>query len=132
MAVTDPIADMFARIRNALAVRHDFVVFPFSKQKLAIVKILKDEGFVRHFEILTEDVKKKFIKVALKYVSGKPAILGLRRVSRPGKRRYVAKAEIPKVLNGFGVNFLTTSIGIITGSKARQNNVGGEMMGEVY
>ena len=132
MTLSDPIADMFTRIRNALAVRHDDVYIPYSKLKLAIIKILKEEGFIKHFEVLSEDLKKRTIRVVLKYApNGQPLIRTIKRVSKVGKRHYVQKSEIPKVLNGFGINFISNSKGIMTGMKARLNNVGGELIGEV-
>lgn len=133
MAVTDSIADMFTRIRNSLQARHDEVVIPFSKAKVAIAEILKSEGFVGAFEIINEDTKKRNIRIELKYNDdGKPTLSYIQRVSRPGKRLYAPKKRIPKVLNGFGVSIISTNKGIMTGRDARVQNVGGELIGEVY
>jgi small subunit ribosomal protein S8 len=133
MAITDPIADMFTRIRNALQVQHNEVLIPHSKGKQAIAKILKDEGFIKHFEVVQEDLRKKLIKVILKYSkTDEPIIKKIDKVSTPGNRRYVKKCDIPKVLNGFGISILSTSKGVMTGRQARINNTGGELLGIVY
>ena len=132
MAVTDPIADMFTRIRNALMISQEDVVFPFSKMKLSIVKILKEEGFVKYYEVLTEDLSKKSIKIGLKYTpDGLSLIKQIDRKSKPGKRYYVQKCQVPKVLNGFGISILSTSKGVLSGKNARLSNVGGELLGIV-
>ena len=133
MSVSDPIADMFTRIRNALAEKHDKVVVPFSNMKLAIAKILKDEGFIKYYEIVSEDLRKKTIKIGLKYDEvGQSIITKIDRISKPGNRRYIAKREIPKVLSGFGISILSTPKGVISGRAARLANVGGEYLGRVY
>ncbi|MDA1352998.1 MAG: 30S ribosomal protein S8 [bacterium] len=133
MAVTDTIADMFTRIRNGLQARHDEVVMPFSKSKVAISEILKAEGFIHSFEILNQDAKKRAIRIELKYnEDGNPTITYIQRVSKPGKRLYAPKKRIPKVLNGFGISIVSTNKGIMTGRDARVQNVGGELIGEVY
>jgi len=133
MTITDPISDIFTRIRNALHSKHAFVLLPFSKITLAIIKILEAEGFVRGFELNTKDLVKRFISVELKYnKKGDGVISSIRRISKPGKRIYVPKWRVPKVLNGFGVSILSTSKGLMTGRDARINNVGGELIGEVY
>lgn len=133
MAVNDPIADMFTRIRNGLQSKHSEIVLPHSKTKQAISKILKDEGFIKHFEIVQEDLKKRFIKITLKYSKNdSPIITAIKRVSTPGNRKYVRKTDIPKVLNGFGICIVSTPKGILTGRQARINNVGGELIGFIY
>jgi small subunit ribosomal protein S8 len=133
MSISDPIADMFTRIRNAILARHDKVVIPFSNMKLSIAKILKDEGFVKYYEILTEDNQKKLLKVGLKYDDmGRSLISNIERVSRPGRRYYVTKKQIPKVLNGFGISILSTPKGVLSGRSARLANVGGEYLGKVH
>jgi small subunit ribosomal protein S8 len=133
MTVTDPVADMFTRIRNGLKANLNEVVMPHSKLKHSIAKLLKDEGFIKHFDVLSEDLKKKSIKVVLKYSkSNKPVITTIQRISKPSKRHYVQKCNVPKVLNGFGISILSTSKGIMTGRQARINNVGGELMGIVH
>lgn len=130
--MTDPIADMFCSVRNALQVKKEAVDISFSIVKLAIVKILREEGFIRHYEILNQDVNRKVIRLALKYrPSGDPVIAGIRRVSRPGCRVYVRRCDIGRVLNGFGLSIISTSKGVMTGWKARINGVGGELIGEV-
>jgi small subunit ribosomal protein S8 len=131
MTITDPIADMFTRVRNALGAKHDVVIVPFSKEKLGIVKILKEEGFIKYYEVSNEEIKN--IKIGLKYnLSGNPVITKIQRVSKPGKRVYLPKSEIPKVLNGFGVAIISTSKGILSGRTARLSNVGGELLGVMY
>lgn len=132
MAVSDPIADMFTRMRNALMISQEDVLFPFSKIKLSVVKILKEEGFIKYYEVLTEDLNKKSIKVGLKYTpDGDSLIKQIDRKSKPGKRLYVQKNQVPKVLNGFGISILTTSKGVLSGRNARLANVGGELLGIV-
>ena len=127
MTIMDPISDMFSRIRNALLVKKDSVVIPHSKLKLAICKILKDEGFIEGYETGNEDLAKKKIKIALKYND-----LGDAVTSKPSKRVYVEKAKVPKPLNGFGISIISTSKGVLSGRDARLKNVGGELLGIVY
>ena len=132
MTTTDPIADMLTRIRNAVAVKHDFVFIPASKIKIAIAKILKDEGFILDYEVL-KDSPQRTIKVYLKYVARKqPVLAGLRRVSKPGLRVYVQKSEIPRVYGGLGVAILSTPQGVITGQQAWRRRVGGEVLCYVW
>jgi small subunit ribosomal protein S8 len=126
--VTDPIADMLTRIRNATMVRHDFVLVPSSKIKLAVAKILRDEGFIKEYEVV-KGKQQRAIKIYLKYTDKKePVIEGLQRVSKPGLRIYVAKSEIPRVYGGLGIAILSTPKGIISGKKAWQEGVGGELV----
>ncbi|MFT5170845.1 MAG: small subunit ribosomal protein S8 [Candidatus Marinamargulisbacteria bacterium] len=133
MTITDPISDLFARIRNGINKDHKEVVVPFSKIKVAIVEILKNEGFIKGFDVLSEDLKKKFIRVALKYgETGDSMISSLKVISKPSKRIYVAKKEIPKVLNGFGISIVSTHEGVLSGRDARLKNAGGELIAEVY
>ena len=124
--MTDPIADMLTRIRNAQAARKREVVIPFSKIKFAIAEIMRDEGYVDH----VEKVEDKFgsIRVRLKYKQGKPQIRAVDRVSRPGYRRYAKKDALPIIENGYGIAILSTSSGIMTNKKAKQMNVGGEII----
>lgn len=129
--MTDPIADMLTRIRNALHARHPRVDIPASKLKLEIIKILKEEGFIQNYRVAEENGKKT-IKVYLKYVNKKPAITQIERVSKPGRRVYVGAREIPKVLGGLGINILTTSRGVMTGREARKLGVGGEIICQVW
>ena len=126
--VTDPIADMLTRIRNATMARHDFVLVPLSKIKLAVAKILRDEGFIKEYEVV-KGKQQRAIKIYLKYTDKKePVIEGLQRVSKPGLRIYVSKSEIPRVYGGLGIAILSTPKGIISGKKAWQEGVGGELI----
>ena len=130
MSQTDPIADMLAKIRNASMVKHDSVLLPASKTKVAIAQILKDEGFTKGFELVKgKTPQQKYMKIQLMYKDKKsPAISGLRRVSRPGLRTYAAKGEIPRVFGGLGLAILSTSKGVMTGQKAWRANTGGEVI----
>jgi len=128
MVVSDPIADLLTRIRNANTVYHDRIEVPGSKLKKAIVQILKDEGFVRDFEWV-DNGHQGTIRVYLKYGPSKIRVIsGLRRISRPGLRVYAKKDQVPKVLGGLGVAILSTSHGIMTDKKARQTGLGGEVL----
>jgi small subunit ribosomal protein S8 len=131
VTVTDPIADMLTRIRNAIMVRHDSVVVPASKMKLGIAKILKDEGFISDFEIVKGKPHRE-IKVQLRYIDNKPAISGLKRISKPGLRLYVQKREIPRVYGGLGIAILSTSQGLKTGQQAWRQGSGGELLCYVW
>lgn len=132
MTVTDPIADMLTRIRNALMVRHDSVVVPASKMKLALAKILKEEGFITDFEVVNRKPQKD-IKIMLRYLNNaKPAISGLKRVSKPGLRVYVQKKEIPRVYGGLGIAIVSTSSGVKTGQQAWRQGSGGELLCYVW
>lgn len=126
--VTDPIADMLTRIRNAVMARHDFVLMPSSKIKLSVAKILREEGFIKDYE-LVKGKQQRVIKVYLKYTDkNEPIITGLQRVSKPGLRVYVAKDEIPRVYGGLGMAILSTPRGVLTGKKAWREGVGGELL----
>ena len=130
--VTDPIADLLTRIRNALVARHESVQVPASKMKIAIAKVLKEEGFIKGFEVVPEGVKRT-VRIDLAYSGRKePTISGLRRVSRPGQRVYVQKREIPRVYGGLGVAILTTPHGVMTGQEAWRRQVGGEVLCYVW
>jgi small subunit ribosomal protein S8 len=132
MSMTDPVADMLTRIRNALIARHDRVDIPASKTKTAIARILKEEGFVKNYKVV-KDSGQGVLRVFLRYSEGNaPVIKGLQRVSRPGRRVYVKADEIPPVLSGLGVGIVSTSKGIMSDRDARQQNVGGEMMCSVW
>ena len=132
MTMTDPIADMLTRIRNAVAVRHDNVNIPASKMKVAIAKVLKEEGFIRDFETF-EEGPRRFMRVHLNYTDGRePLLNGLKRVSRPGLRVYVQKREIPRVLNGLGIAILSTPKGIMGGQQAWRQQMGGEVLCYVW
>ena len=128
MTMTDPIADMLTRIRNSLRASHQDVEIPSSKLKINLAKILKSEGYIRNFKIISDGPKKN-IKIFLKFdESGDPVITGLKRVSKPSCRVYKKSSEIPKALNGFGVNIVSTSKGLLTDREARKLNVGGEIV----
>jgi len=128
MTVTDPIADMLTRIRNALMVRHDSVLVPASKIKLSIARILKEEGFITDYEVV-KSKPHRVIKVQLRYLDdNNPAISGLKRVSKPGLRVYVQKREIPRVYGGLGIAIVSTSSGLRTGRQAWHQNSGGELL----
>ena len=128
MSMTDPIADMFTRIRNAQATAKPTVRMPSSKVKAAIVKVLKDEGYVRDFQVTKAEDNKAVLEIALKYFEGKPAIDTLNRVSRSGLRVYRNKNELPKVMGGLGVAIVSTPAGIMTDTQAREKGVGGEVI----
>jgi small subunit ribosomal protein S8 len=127
MSMTDPIADMLVRIRNAQMVGHTEVVMPASQLKSSIAKVLKDEGYIEEFAT-RENGPKKELRIALKYYAGKPVIERLERVSKPGLRVYKGRDDIPKVMNGLGVAILSTSRGVMTDRKARADGVGGEVL----
>ena len=129
----DPIADMLTRIRNANAAKHDTVDVPASKMKLAIAGILLDEGYIKKYDIV-EDGNFKTIRIALKYGADKndKNITGIKRISKPGLRVYASKDELPKVLGGLGVAIISTNQGVITDKKARELNVGGEVLAFVW
>ncbi len=131
MNVSDPIADMLTRIRNATRARHEEVVVPASKTKLAIARILKDEGFIDDFSEFQEGPQ-NLVKIRLRYVGKVPVVSGLKRVSKPGLRVYAAKTEIPRVLGGLGVVIVSTSQGIMTGTEARKGQLGGEILAYVW
>lgn len=131
MTVTDPIADMLTRIRNAIMAGHDAVLVPSSKMKLSIAKILKEEGFIDRYEVL-KGKPESMIKVHLKYAENQPAILGLERVSRPGLRVYAESRKIPRVYGGLGVAIVSTSKGIMTGRVAWRQHLGGEILCYVW
>lgn len=130
--MTDPIADMLTRIRNAIAANHTRVDIPGSKLKLEVARILKEEGYINNFVTKEEGIKYA-IRIFLRYdAKGTSSITHLSRVSRPGRRVYVGSGEIPRVLGGYGVNIVSTSKGLMSGKKAKQENVGGEILAEIY
>jgi len=133
MQITDTIADLLTRIRNASSAKHDTVDIPASNMKKAIVQILQDEGYIKSFQVLEDKNVQGIIRVTLKYVDGKkPAISGLKRVSKPGLRIYTDVENMPKVLKGLGIAILSTSKGVMTDKKARQENVGGEVLAFIW
>ncbi|MBI4464069.1 MAG: 30S ribosomal protein S8 [Acidobacteria bacterium] len=132
MNVTDPIADMLTRIRNALRARHSKVEMPASRLKAEVAKILKEQGYISSYKV-SEENRKKALRITLKYNSDQtPAITHLVRVSKPGRRVYRAYSDIPSVLGGLGHYILTTPRGVMTGQKARKLSVGGELLFEVW
>ena len=132
MTMTDPIADMLTRIRNANTVKHETVDVPASNIKKEIVRILLEEGFVRGYDVI-EDEKQGIIRIQLKYgQAGEKVIQGIKRISKPGMRVYTNADEIPKVLNGLGIAIISTSKGILTDKQARKENVGGEVICYVW
>jgi len=131
MSMTDPIADMFTRIRNAQAMAKPTVKMPASKVKTAIVKVLKDEGYVRDFQVSKADNNKSVLEIALKYFEGRPAIGKISRVSRSGLRVYRGKDELPSVMAGLGIAIVSTPAGIMSDAQARAKGVGGEVLGTV-
>ncbi len=132
MSVSDPIADMLTRIRNAVMARHSSVPVPSSRMKLYIAKILKQEGFITDYEIVGSRPHRQ-IKIVLRYdEENKPLILGLKRISKPGLRIYVPWKEIPRVYGGLGITVVSTAKGVMTGHKARRQGVGGELLCYVW
>jgi small subunit ribosomal protein S8 len=132
MTMTDPISDMLTRIRNAMMAMKNELEVPSSKMKVEIAKILKEEGYIDNYRIVPDD-KQNILKLTLKYGPEKVSIItGLERVSKPGRRIYCNKNEIPQVLNGLGINILSTSKGVITGENARKLGVGGEILCNIW
>ena len=132
MQITDPVADMLTRIRNANSAKHDTVDVPASNLKKAIAQILLDEGYIKSFQVI-EDSTQGVIRIALKYLPGKEKVIsGLRRVSKPGLRVYAGADELPRVLKGLGIAIISTSKGVMTDRAARANHVGGEVLAFVW
>ena len=131
MVMTDPIADMLTRIRNANQMKHLTVLVPASKIKLEILNVLKNEGYITEYEKI-EDGKQGVIKVTLKYVNKERVIKGIKRISKPGLRVYAKSSELPKVLNGLGVAIISTSNGVMTDREARKSKLGGEVIAFVW
>ena len=127
MSMTDPIADMLTRIRNAQMVEQAVVAMPSSKVKLAIAKVLQDEGYIDAFKVSSDEVK-PVLEIALKYYAGRPVIEKIERVSKPGLRIYKSKDDIPRMMNGLGIAIVSTSRGVMTDRKARATGVGGEVL----
>jgi small subunit ribosomal protein S8 len=132
MSVTDPIADLLTRIRNANQMRYNEVVVPSSKVKLEIVSILKEEGYIADYKVENDDVQGTIV-ITLKYGKNKERVIsGLKRISKPGLRVYAAACDIPRVLNGLGIAIISTSKGIMTDKQARQANLGGEVIAYIW
>ena len=133
MSMTDPIADMLTRIRNGIQSHHDRVELPSSKLKVEIAKILKSEGFISNYKLVDEDKTQPVLRLYLKYSEdGEPVIHGIERISRPGRRVYRNKQEIPKVLGGLGLAIVSTSKGVLAGHDAVKSGVGGEVLCQVW
>jgi small subunit ribosomal protein S8 len=130
--MTDPIADMLTRLRNAARAHKTEFVVPYSKLKSEIARILEKEGYIAGFELETPQKGRPNLKIKNKFVNKASAIAGLRRVSRPGLRRYVKADEVPRVLGGMGIAVLSTSRGVLTGHEARRQNVGGELLAYIW
>ena len=132
MTVSDPIADMLTRIRNAIMARHDSVLIPASRMKLGIARIIKDEGFINDYEVL-RGKPHRAIKIYLKYSDkNQPVLSGLERISKPGLRMHVQRKEIPRVYGGLGIAILSTSEGVMTGQQAWHQRIGGELLCYVW
>ncbi|MDH5762289.1 MAG: 30S ribosomal protein S8 [Nitrospinota bacterium] len=131
MSMTDPIADFFTRIRNAIQAEHPKVDIPNSRMKTRLAEILKEEGFIKNFKV-AEDNKQGVLRIYLKYKDGESAIHGIRRISKPGRRIYVDKEKIPRVLNGLGVAIVSTSSGVVVDGLCREKGIGGEVLGYVW
>ena len=132
MSMSDPLADMLTRIRNAGMVRYETVDVPMSNLKVGVAKVLREEGYIKDYQII-EDDKQGILRITLKYgPNNEKVISGLRRVSKPGLRQYVKADDIPKVMSGLGISILSTSKGIITDRDARRQNIGGEILCEAW
>ena len=129
--VTDTIADMLTRIRNANTMRYNEVSVPDSKLKIELARILKEEGFIKNYKVVKEDAQGSIV-ITLKYVNKERVITGLKRISKPGLRVYAKSSEIPKVLNGLGIAIISTSKGIMTDKEARKQNLGGEVLAYIW
>jgi small subunit ribosomal protein S8 len=132
MSMTDPIADMLTRIRNACGAKHRRVDMPASKMKSEIARILKEHSLIQDFSTIENEEGRKLLRVRLKYAGGQPVIRELQRVSTPGLRKYVGATEIPRVRNGLGIAILSTSKGIMSDAQARQSRTGGELLALVW
>jgi len=132
MSMTDPLADMFTRIRNGSKANFEKVDVPSSKLKREVAKILKEEGFIKNFKVVTEDDSNEVIRIFLKYDQNRKGIIHIKRISKPGRRVYVGSEQIPSVMSGLGVSILSTPKGILADKSARKANVGGEVLCSVW
>jgi small subunit ribosomal protein S8 len=132
MSMTDPLADMFTRIRNGSTAKFEKVDVPASKLKREIAKVLKEEGFIKNFKLVTDDHQHEIIRIFPKYDENRKGIIRIRRVSKPGRRVYVGSDRIPSVMGGLGISILSTPKGILTDRAARQANLGGEVLCHVW
>ncbi|MFQ5842419.1 MAG: 30S ribosomal protein S8 [Thermodesulfobacteriota bacterium] len=128
MSMTDPLADMLTRIRNASSAKHDKADIPASRLKEAIAKILKDEGYIKNYKVIVDERKHGTLRIFLKYDADRRGVINLKRVSKPSRRVYVGRDEIPSVLKGLGISILSTPKGVLTDKEARRANVGGEVL----
>lgn len=131
MSVTDPVGDYLSRIRNAIAAKHEKVDIPASRVKLELTKILKEEGFIQNYK-LQEDKKQGAIRIFLRYTDGVSVITGLKQITKPGRRMFSRKDDVPKVFSGLGISIVSTSKGIMTGDKSQKMGVGGEVLCEIW
>jgi small subunit ribosomal protein S8 len=132
MSMTDPLADMFTRIRNGSKANFEKVDGPSSKLKREVAKVLKEEGFIKNFKVVTEDHQNEVIRIFLKYDANRKGIIRIKRISKPGRRVYVGSGSIPAVMSGLGISILSTPKGILTDKSARKANVGGEVLCQVW
>ena len=131
MSMTDPVADMLTRLRNAYKAGHARVAMPSSNMKAGIAQLLKDEGFIKDYSVQSDD-KQGVLTLSLSYIEGKPVIIGLQRVSKPGCRKYSSKNDLPVIRGGLGMAIVSTSKGLLTDTAARENGVGGEVVCAVW
>ncbi len=132
MSMTDPLADMFTRIRNGSKAKFEKVDVPSSRFKREVAKILKEEGFIKNYKVVTDDQKHEVVRIFLKYDENRKGIIRIRRISKPGRRIYSQSDDIPSVMGGLGVSILSTSKGVLTDKNARKANVGGEILCHVW
>lgn len=132
MSMTDPLADMFTRIRNGSKAKFEKVDVPSSHLKREVAKILKEEGFIKNYKVVTDDQKHEMIRIFLKYDETRKGVIRIRRVSKPGRRMYAQSDRIPSIMGGLGLSILSTSKGILTDKSARKANVGGEVLCHVW
>ena len=131
MPTTDPIADFLTRVRNAVKARKKYVDIPASKMKIGLAEILKSQKFIKDYNVV-EDNKQNILRFHLQYVNGAPSITGMKRISSPGLRTYVAKNEVPRVLGGLGISILSTPKGLLTDKQAKKDSVGGELVCQIW
>ena len=132
MSMTDPLADMFTQIRNGSKAKFDKIEIPSSKIKKEVAKLLKEEGFIKNFKVVTSEQKHEMIRIFLKYDANRKGVIHIKRVSKPGRRVYVKNDHIPSVMSGLGLSILSTSKGILTDKSAQQANIGGEVLCYVW
>lgn len=132
MSMSDPLADMLTRIRNATNSRYQSVEMPLSKLKVSVAKVLQNEGYISNYSVIGQSPQ-GLLKIELKYGSNNEQVInGIRKVSKPGRRQYIKSDQIPKVMNGLGISILSTSKGLVTDKEARQHNIGGELLCEIW